>query len=202
MLKLVDRIIHLINNRYVIHVKDIADLLNCDAKLVANMLHYLHKRGKIYRIRKGIYTTSKFIADPLVIASAIYYPSYISFETALSIQNVIDQIAATIEVATTVEFPRTAKKIRINNTVINIYKIPPELMFGYRYRESKIIRGCYYYIAKPEKALLDYIYKKGDPRAIFTINWEKINKKILKEFAKKYPLRIRKLLAEYISNNI
>ncbi len=202
MLKLVDRIMNLLQNRYVIIVSDFAEIVDADRKLVANIFHYLYKKGKIQRIARGIYTLKEIMRDPMVISTAIYYPSYISLSTALSIQGIIDQIVPTIEVATSENFPPTRKKIQINTTQIIFHRIPPKLMFGYRYRESKTIRGYYYYIAKPEKAILDYVYKRGDPEDIFTVNWDNLNKKLLKKYAQEYPPRIKKWLKNNLHINL
>jgi len=202
MLRLVDRIMNVLQNRYVIIVGDFTESVKIDRKIVANIFHYLHKKGKIRRIARGIYTLQEPLRDPLVISTAIHYPSYISFSTALSLQNIIDQIIPIIEVATSQDFPRTRKKIRVNATLIIFHKIPPQLMFGYRYKESKIARGYYYYIAKPEKAILDYIYKRGDPEDIFTVNWDMLNKKLLRRYAQEYPPRVRRWLRNRLNIGI
>jgi len=185
---------NVLQNRYVIIVEDFAESTEANRKIVANIFHYLYKKGRIQRIMRGIYTLQELLGDPLVISTAIHYPSYISLSTALSLQNIIDQIVPVVEVATSQKFPRTRRKIRVDTTTIIFHKIPPKLMFGYRYRESRIIRGYYYYIAKPEKAILDYVYKRGDPEEIFTINWDILNKKLLKEYAQEYPPRVRRWL--------
>ena len=181
-------------------VRDFARALRINRKNVANILHYLHKSGKIHRIAKGIYALKQLLKDPLVISTAIFYPSYISLSSALSLQNIIDQIVPVIEVATSWSFPKTRKRLRVDTTQIIFHKFPPKLMFGYRYRESRILRGYYYYIAKPEKAILDYVYKRGDPEEIFTVNWDMLNKKLLKKYAEEYPPRVRRWLDKKLNN--
>ena len=199
-MRLVDRIFNVLQNRYVIVVGDFAESLGIDKKIVANILHYLYRRGRIHRIAKGIYTLKQLLRDPLIVSTAIHYPSYISLSTALSLQNVIDQVVPVIEVVTSDNVPRTRRRIQINTTSIILHRFPPKLMFGYRYRESKVVRGYYYYIAKPEKAILDYVYKRGDPEEIFTVNWGMLNTKLLKEYVQEYPPRVRRWLERKLNN--
>lgn len=199
-MRLVDRIFNVLQNRYVIVVGDFAESLGIDKKIVANILHYLYRRGQIHRIAKGIYTLKQLLRDPLIVSTAIHYPSYISLSTALSLQNVIDQVVPVIEVVTSDNVPRTRRRIQINTTSIILHRFPPKLMFGYRYRESKVVRGYYYYIAKPEKAILDYVYKRGDPEEIFTVNWGMLNTKLLKEYVQEYPPRVRRWLERKLNN--
>jgi len=135
-----------------------------------------------------------------VISTAIFYPSYISLSSALSLQNIIDQVVPVIEVATSRDFPRIRRRIKIDTTQIIFHKFPPQLMFGYRYRESRALRGYYYYIAKPEKAILDYVCKRGDPEEIFTINWDMLNRKLLKKYVRDYPPRVRRWLNKKLAN--
>ena len=48
----------------------------------------LVKQGKLFRIIRGLYTDTRTI-DPFTVSAAVLQPSYISFESALSVHGLI-----------------------------------------------------------------------------------------------------------------
>ena len=114
------------------------------AKLVA---YRLKKEKLIFEIEKNKYTSQK---DPLIIASHIIWPSYISCWTAIRYYNLTEQLPQTLFVITTRE-----KKKRIINfygTKIIFIRVAPKYFFGYekeRYADFDI------FMADKEKALID-----------------------------------------------
>ena len=196
MSRLTKTIISIIEAKYVASVNELAETLQASPKNIAAILHYLVKTRRISRVRKGLYADKNAIMDPMVIATALFEPSYVSFTTALSLYGVVDQLASIIEVAVPYSLPRTSRKILVNGVFVKYYKMKPDFMFGYRYRESNVVRGYYYYIAIPEKAFLDYIYKFGDPEATLTVNWDKLRTRLLLRLSRKYPVRVRELLKQ------
>jgi predicted transcriptional regulator of viral defense system len=108
----------------------------------------------IVRLRKNYYTFADIeINDHFLyeIANRIYYPSYISLETALSYYNLIPE---TVYSFTSLSTRKTGKFTNIYGTFI--YKtISKDLFWGYNILEKE---NSKFLIASPEKALLDYLY--------------------------------------------
>jgi len=130
-------------------VKEIIEKDNKYAKLV---VHRLKKEKLIFQIEKNKYTTQK---DPLVIASNIIWPCYISIWPALRYYNLTEQLPQVINIITT----RTRmKKNYFNNVKISFIKVKPKYFFGYKkenYKDFTI------FIAEKEKALIDSaLFKK------------------------------------------
>ena len=81
------------------------------------------------------------------IATQIYYPSYISFESALSKYGIMNQGLYGLTLATT----RHSKKITLAGTDCKYSKLKDSLFFGFN-----LIGNTY--VAEPEKAFLDMLY--------------------------------------------
>jgi predicted transcriptional regulator of viral defense system len=111
------------------------------------MLHRLAERGEIIRLEKGVYCVDAKKVDFWAYACERYAPSYISFETALSIHNILSQKTFHITLATT---NRTYKK-SILEQEMNYHHIDTRRYWGY-----KRVGG--YLLAEPEKAFLDLLY--------------------------------------------
>jgi predicted transcriptional regulator of viral defense system len=111
------------------------------------------KRGYLTRVEKGLYvlTNRKDEIDPMVLASKIYRPSYLSTEFALNYYGIIPDIPGTYTSVT------SRKTISYNNEFGNYFyqKIKKDFFTGY---VGKEINGISFNLATPEKAILDYIY--------------------------------------------
>ncbi|PIY80449.1 MAG: hypothetical protein COY80_02850 [Candidatus Pacebacteria bacterium CG_4_10_14_0_8_um_filter_42_14] len=87
------------SNKTIFTVKDIALLwqdANTDSARVR--LSYYVKKGNLYRLRRGIYVKDKNY-DKLELATRIFTPSYVSFETVLAREGLIFQYQMGITVA-------------------------------------------------------------------------------------------------------
>ena len=73
-------------------------------KYPRNKVSALEKRGQIIRLKKGLYVVSDTISGKTLsrelIANHLYGPSYISFETALSIYGLIPETVYTVRSST------------------------------------------------------------------------------------------------------
>ncbi len=133
----------------------------------------LVKNGEIRRISRGIYSVDLDEINWESFACETYQPSYISFESALAIHNVLSQKPVHITLATT----NRSKRMAIKDKSIIYRHIQPDLFWGFEKSGS-------YLIADPEKALLDLIYLSLRGYAKFDceeidlgfINKEKLNK--------------------------
>jgi predicted transcriptional regulator of viral defense system len=112
------------------------------------------KKGYLRKVRRGYYALADREIEQDILfytASKIYYPSYISLETALKFYGFIpEEIFQVTSVS-------TRKTARFNTSIGNFsYRhVKPGLFFGYRLLEfvtQKIL------MAEPEKAVLDYLY--------------------------------------------
>ncbi len=130
-------------------VFDISDIkkLFPDDKHVNTSIKRLRDSGVIIHVTRGVYMLRGHSFDMEKLATRLYYPSYISFESALSKYGVINQGLYTLTLATT----RHSKKITLIDVDCEYSKLKPELYFGFN-----LVGGTY--IAEPEKAILDLLY--------------------------------------------
>jgi len=111
------------------------------------------KQGLIRKIKKGLYvfvdTEKELIVQEL--SSLIIEPSYISLETALSMAGLIPEMVFTTTCVT------TKKPISYDTYLgkVDYRHVGQSLFFGYNSIQGP---NKPYYLAEPEKALLDYIY--------------------------------------------
>lgn len=140
--------------RYVVfNNKIVREITGKERDYVRLMIYRLKKENHITEIEKNKYTTHK---DPLLIASNMVWPSYLSCWTALRYHSLTEQLPTTIFVITT----RARKRymVRFNNTEIVFVKTKPKYFFGFK----KEVYGNYtIFIADPEKTLIDSaLFKK------------------------------------------
>lgn len=116
--------------------------------LLKRRLHYYVKKGELYSIRRGLYAKDTNY-DRFELATKIYTPSYISFETILSEAGIIFQHYGTIFVAT-----YQTKEIECDNQVFSFRKIKDIILTNSAGIEN---RGNYFAACK-ERAFLDVVY--------------------------------------------
>lgn len=109
--------------------------------------------NEIVKLTKGLYETDKNIPGYLV-ANAIYNPSYISFDYALSYYGLIPETVYTYTSAT---FKKNKKKIYKNKLGTFTYQDIPASAYPYGI-SIKEEQGYSFAIATPEKALCDKLY--------------------------------------------
>lgn len=149
-------------------------------------LSRLTRRGVLTRIKRGVYQLSLSPVDVLKAANQLYYPSYLSFESALSRYGILSQIPYTQTFATV----KRGKKMVLWDTEVEFRQLKKELFFGYRMEDG-------IYIAEPEKALLDQLYMVGRGKGrldIKELDLKEIDVKLLKEYARRFPPYIKKQL--------
>jgi predicted transcriptional regulator of viral defense system len=120
-----------------------------------NNLSYWTKKRLLIRLRNGYYCFPEYLTVPnffLYIANYIYKPSYISLHTALAFYAVIPESVVQITSITSL------KTASFTNDFgeFSFHSILPEFMFGYDSRP--LADGRSILIARPEKALLDFLY--------------------------------------------
>ncbi len=132
--------------------------------LKAKIAYYI-KQGALLKITRGVFAKDKNYSKR-ELATSLYSPSYISFETVLRDSGVIFQHHETIFAA-----GRWTKQIEIDGHNFSFRKLKDELLFN----SMGIIFKDDYNMASQERAFLDTIYLF--PEYYFDnlsgINWEK-----------------------------
>jgi predicted transcriptional regulator of viral defense system len=149
----------------ILTIKDIA--LIWEETNTVNLLSkikYYAKQGSLIRLTRGVFAKDKNY-NPKELATSLYTPSYISFETVLREAGIIFQHHDSIFVAG--PYPTTKK---IGDTTITFRKLKDSVL----YSALGIKNEKNYSIATPERAFLDTIYLS--PKFYFdnlrSINWE------------------------------
>jgi len=125
------------------------------------VLSRLESKGKIIRLKKGLYTSTKFIEKVKTsgtftsfvefVATRIYSPSYLSLEYILYENNLLTEVPVNFTLIT-----RNKTYTVVNKIGIFIYhKIKDSLFCGYRIEKSN---GYSYFKAEKAKALFDFLY--------------------------------------------
>ena len=130
----------------VFSIKDLQKLFPEETHLKVSVKRMLDA-GVLIQITRGIYALKEGKLDIEKVATQLYYPSYISFESALSKYGIINQGLYGLTLATT----RHSKKITLGRVECEYSQINEPLFFGF-----DLIQGTY--LAQPEKAFLDQIY--------------------------------------------
>ncbi|MGB9722065.1 MAG: type IV toxin-antitoxin system AbiEi family antitoxin domain-containing protein [bacterium] len=124
-------------------------------------LNRLKKRGRIIGLKKGFYTSARFIEraksdrtwTPFVefIATKLYFPSYLSLEYVLYENNILTEVPVNFTLIT-----KNKTYAITNNIGVFIYhKIKDSLYCGYRVEKAN---GYFYFKADKAKALFDFLY--------------------------------------------
>jgi predicted transcriptional regulator of viral defense system len=134
------------------NVNTVANIIEKDSPYTRLYLNRLKQRKIIHQLQRNVYTVQE---DPLIIASRISWPSYISLWAALRYHNLTEQLPHTITVITTQS--KSRREISLPNTRIIFEHIRPAWFFGF----TKItISDFEVFMAEPEKALIDALLLK------------------------------------------
>ena len=120
-----------------------------------NALTRWQKKGYLKKIRNGFYRLAKTKPtsdqDLFFMANHIYSPSYVSLHSALRWYDFIPEGVFTITSVST----KKTQGIQTSDATFSYQSIRRELFFGY---QLKKVRNYRFKIAKPEKAILDFLY--------------------------------------------
>jgi predicted transcriptional regulator of viral defense system len=146
-------------------------------------LHRLVDYGVLVRLRRGVYQVVLQAPALARIANMLVYPSYLSFESALSRYGVLSQVPYTLAFATT----RRSRHLTLGETNVQFHQLKGELFFGYTLADSL-------YVAEPEKALLDQCYLAS--RGLADLTWEELDLAALdpsrlREYADRFPQAVQ-----------
>lgn len=164
-------------------------LTETNKNLVMAKVSYYVRKKQLIRIRKGIYAKNNDY-NKFELASKIYTPSYISFETVLTEEGINFQYYNEIKLASYLN-----RKIKIGENFYKFTKIKNSILINTQGIENKdnINR------ATKERALLDTLYAYGDYHFdnLDSIDWTEIFK-ILPIYDNKRMIKnINNLYAKY-----
>jgi len=156
------------------------------------------KKDYLIPLKRGLYIFSsqwrKIQPSVLFMGNFLVLPSYISLEWALGFYEIIPEKVTVITSVTT-------KKTKIFKNLVGSFEyrsIKEDLFFGFK---KEIDNNQEFFIALPEKALLDYFYLnnhfQGDFSELESLrlqNLEVLNIKLLETYGLKYNKRIRKIV--------
>lgn len=169
-------------------IADLQKIFKQKKEILYVTLNRCVKSGWLLRLKTGLYQLATAPANLEKIANQIYYPSYLSFESALAKYGLISQIPYTLTFAT----PRRTKHITIAENDIVFRQLKKSLFFGY-----KPSGGIY--LAEPEKALLDQLYlvARGKSKIdLSEMDLKGISKSKLLKFSKRFPPTTQRLVSK------
>jgi len=166
--------------------KDIVLLWGDSGNRVRVRLNYYIKKGDLIHIRRGFYAKDRGY-DKLELATRIFTPSYISFETILGEAGIIFQYYNSIFSASYL-----TRNITINSQRYSYRKIKNTTLTD----KAGIDNRDQYSVASPERAFLDTVYINRDYHFdnLSSLSWDKVfkilpiykNKIMLKKVEKLY----------------
>ena len=155
------------SDRTIFTLKDIALFWQDEDTSAARVrLNYYVSKGDLHRIRRGIYAKSKSY-NTLELATRIFTPSYVSFETVLAKEGLIFQYQTPITVASYL-----TRTIAIDEQVYAYRKIKNSLLTN----STGIVQIENASIATKERAFLDTLYSNTDYQFdnLRSINWDQV----------------------------
>ncbi len=139
-----------------------------DPNLLKRRLNYYVKKGELYSIRRGFYAKDRSY-NKFELATKLYTPSYISFETVLRQAGITFQYYETIFVASYL-----TREIDADNQKYEYKKMKDSILTN----SAGIEKKDGYSIASPERALLDTLYRSKGYYFdnLNPLNWDEVFK--------------------------
>jgi len=155
------------HNLEVFTTQDLVNITGIKREVVKVKLSRYKAMGYLISPKREIYYLKDEVLNKNRIASKLYYPSYISLDTALSKYNIIPETVYAITSITT----KATREFTDESQIYKYFKIKKEAYTGYSKQEDILI-------ADPEKALVDYFYfvSMGKRELNDRLNLEKIDK--------------------------
>ena len=159
----------------------------------ARVLCHRYLKQKIFlRLKRGLYLLEenwRHIDEAQLyrLANRLQVPSYLSLMTALSHYQITTQVQRRF--FESIGVVRT-KNISLRDAQFRYTKLSPGLYFGFVKKDD-------YFIATPEKALLDAVYLASLGRYrldMDSLNLERFDKKALKRLSVRFPAKCRLIL--------
>jgi predicted transcriptional regulator of viral defense system len=178
-----------------VRTDDLAKKYGLGEPVIRNALRRYESQGLVERIAPKIYINhfnQQF--SPRDLANVLRRRSYISLESALVDRGITSQNPSSL-LCVTPDYPQTFE----SKSVTIVYRrISADLYWGY---EEKSTRYNKYFIAEPEKALLDWIYlnrQEGLPTALDELHLEFLSLPKLREYALRFPGTVNQVVKDLL----
>jgi predicted transcriptional regulator of viral defense system len=153
------------------------------------------RQGLLLRIKKNVYVRREVwnaagIEEKFLLANLGQVPSYISLMTALEHYEVTTQVLRNFFESVAV---KRTKEINLNGSVFRYTKVANGLYFGFKKEKD-------FFIATPEKALLDAFYLMSYGRYsldISALDASKLDRDEVQRLSAGFPLKTRKLIKKH-----
>ena len=153
------------------------------------------KKGLLVRLKRNLYVQREVWdaaerEEKFALVNLGQTPSYISLMTALDYYTITTQVQRGLIESIAV---KRTKEINFNGCIFKYSKIGTELYFGFKREKG-------FFIAVPEKALLDAFYLMSYGRYaldISALETEKFDSVTLERLSRKFPLKTQNMLKKY-----
>ena len=153
------------------------------------------RQGLLMRIKKNVYVRREVwnaagIEEKFLLANLGQVPSYITIMTALEYYDATTQVLRDFFESVAI---KKTKEINLNGSVFRYTKVNSRLYFGFKKEKD-------FFIATPEKALLDACYLMSYGRYsldISALDITKLDKDEIKRLSAEFPLKTRNMLKKY-----
>lgn len=137
-----------------------------NSRVVTDRLKKYVKLGKLYRVHHGFYAKDKKY-NRLELATRIYTPAYISFETVLTREGIVFQYYGNILAASYL-----SRDIIVDENRISLVRLKDYVLSN----TTGITHDKGYAVASPERAFLDRLYVSKDYYFdnLNPLNWERV----------------------------
>ena len=166
-------------------LEDVEKLVPYPAMFLSRAL----KNGLIHRLMRGHYVNSFLYGFPRVetVGCFLRPPAYVSSEWALNYHGISLQSPVVCTIITLSPAVGKCRNIPYQGVTIEFSKVSPALFSGF-------IRIDDFYIATPEKAVLDTLHLRKSLPAEDELELDNIDIKTINEMAKKFPLSVTRRL--------
>ena len=175
--------------------EEIARVLGISASSAKVTASRYVRQGLLLRIKKNVYVRREVwnaagIEEKFLLANLGQVPSYISLMTALEYYGVTTQVLRNFFESVVI---KRTKEINLNGSVFRYTKVASGLYFGFKKEKD-------FFIAIPEKALLDAFYLMSYGRYsldISALDATKLDKDEVKRLSVAFPFKTRNMLKKY-----
>ena len=175
--------------------EDIARSLGISAASARVTASRYVKQGLLLRMKKNMYVlrevwTAAGREEKFQLANMGQVPSYISLTTALDYYEITTQVQRNFFESVAV---KRSKEISLDGSVFRYAKVTSALYRGFKKENN-------FFIATPEKALLDAIYLMSYGRYgldISALDATKLDRKEIERLSREFPLKTRNMLKKY-----
>jgi predicted transcriptional regulator of viral defense system len=169
------------NKYYVFSFEDLRIFYTDESREnLKKLIYRWKKKGWVSSLKKGLYELTypaDFNLPDLYIANNLYYPSYVSLETALSYYSIIPEVSMAVTSITT----KPTRRFKNKHGLFIYRTLKKESFTGYSVEKQ---RDFDFRIAEREKAIVDYLYFKTRYDKVFNIQEERFDKSLLRDLNK------------------